>query len=110
MSDRIRKVNNLIKELVSQSISENISRDYIPTVTAVDTSRDLKHAVVWVSVINKEEEFLAELDENINTIRHDVTGKMYTKYTPLLEFKIDHSGAHAQRIEELLNGKEPKQS
>lgn len=110
MSDRIRKVNELIRELVATSIQDNISREYISTVTSVDTSRDMKNCVVWVSAMNNEEGFLAELDEKKNRIRHEVTGKMYSKFTPLIEFKIDHSGAHAQKIEELLNGKEPDQS
>jgi len=105
MSDRIRKVNELIRSLVAESLLENISREHLFTVKAVETSRDLKRATVWVSVIGSEEGFLAELKEKQHEIRHDVTGKMYSKYTPLLEFKIDRSGEYAQKIENLLNGK-----
>lgn len=102
MSNRIRKINELIRELVSASIAENISKNFFPTVTAVETARDLKSANVWVSVIDDEKGFLTELHEKKNIIQHDVTSNMYTKYTPLLSFQIDHSGEHAQRIEELL--------
>lgn len=108
MSTRIRKINELIRELVAASISENISKDYIATVTGVEASRDLKHAVVWVSVINREDDFWKELEGVKNIIRHDVTSKMYTKYTPLIDFRADHSGEYAQKIEMLLNEKEPK--
>ncbi len=105
LSDRIRKVNELIRELVAESLAENISREHLFTVKAVETTRDLRHAIVWVSVIGNEENFLAELKEYQNEIRHYVTSHMASKYTPLIEFKIDHSEAYAARIEELLSDK-----
>ena len=108
MSNRIRKINELIRELAAAAIVNNISKDYLATVKSVETTRDLKHATVWVSVINDEAGFSRELEENIKKIRHDITGKMYTKYTPLIEFRLDHSGEYAQRIETLLNEKDSK--
>ena len=107
MSDRIRKINELIRELAAEALLQNISRQHLYTVKAVEASRDLRHATVWVSVIGQEEDFMAELKENINEIRHYITGKMTSKYTPLIEFKIDRSGDYAQRIEELLNEEKP---
>ncbi len=106
MSDRIRKINELVRELSAEAISENISRDYLATVKAVETSRDLKSAIVWVSVLNNEADFLKELEEKKKVIRHQVTSKIFAKNTPLIEFKIDHSGEYAQKIEDLLNGKD----
>lgn len=105
MSDRIRKVNELIRELVAESLAENISREYLFTVKAVETTRDLKHAVVWISVMGDEDKFMDELGDHLHEIRHYVTGKMASKYTPLLEFKIDHSEEYVQHIEELLREK-----
>jgi ribosome-binding factor A len=105
MSNRIKKINELIRELVAESLAENISRSYLFTVKAVETERDLKHAVVWVSVLGDEEGFLAELKEHQKEIRHYVTGKMVSKYTPLIEFKIDRSEEYVQHIEELLREK-----
>ncbi len=104
MSERVKRVNELIRELVSSAIAQNIDKKYLPTVTAVETSRDLKSALVWVSVLKDEEGFVDQLRKEKNKIQHEVTSKMYTKYTPILTFQIDHSGEHAQRIEELLNG------
>jgi ribosome-binding factor A len=106
MSNRIRKINELIRELAAASIADNISKDFLTTVKSVETTRDLKHATVWVSVINDEAGFLKELEDNIKKIRHEITGKMYTKYTPLIEFRLDHSGEYAQRIETLLSEKD----
>jgi ribosome-binding factor A len=105
MSDRIRKVNELIRELVAESLAENISREYLFTVKAVETTRDLKHSVVWVSVMGDNDKFLDELKQHQKEVRHFVTGKMVSKYTPLIEFKIDHSEEYVQHIEELLREK-----
>ena len=105
MSDRIKKVNELIRELAAQSLAENISREYLFTVKAVETDRDLKHATVWVSVMGDADKFTTELGEHISEIRHYITSKMVSKYTPLIEFKIDHSEEYVQHIEELLREK-----
>lgn len=102
MSNRIKKINELIRELVAESLAENISREYIFTVKAVETERDLKHAIVWISVLGDEDKFLEELKDHQKEIRHFVTGKMVSKYTPLIEFKIDHSEEYVAHIEELL--------
>lgn len=108
MTKRIRKVNELIKKLAAEAIADNVSRKHIATVKAVETSRDLKHAIVWVSAMVDENGFIQELEENKSAICRQVVEKMSTKHTPVISFKIDRSGEHAQRIEELLNEKRPK--
>lgn len=105
MSDRIRKINELIRELAAEALAENISREYLFTVKAVETTRDLKHAIVWISVMGDEDKFLEELKLYQKEIRHYVTGKMASKYTPLIEFKIDRSEDYVQKIEDLLREK-----
>lgn len=106
MSERIRKVNELIREEASKAIEVNLSRDNLITVKAVETSRDLKEATIWVSVMGDADAAMKELAENKSTIQHSITSKMYSKYTPKIEFKLDHSQAYVDRIEELLHGKE----
>lgn len=106
MSNRIRKVNELVRERVSESISRNISKDFFVTVTAVETSRDMKHSTIWVSIVGNEKaekNLIKELKEKRKEIQKEVVSEMVSKYTPILEFKIDHSGEYAQRIQELLN-------
>lgn len=102
MSDRIRKINELIREEASRAITEHISRDFFITVTNIETSRDLKSSTIWVSVMSREKEAMAALQEKKSAIQHEITGKMATKYTPKIEFMVDHSLDHAMRIEELL--------
>lgn len=102
--DRIKKINELIKELVAESLSRNIDKKYLATVTAVETSRDLKKSKVWISVFNDENEFLESLQGKGTIIKNEVAKNLFLKHTPHLEFLIDHSGEYAQRIQELLDG------
>jgi ribosome-binding factor A len=101
-SDRIRKINELIREEAGRAINETVSRDYFVTVTNIETSRDLKNTTIWVSIMNDEKKAFEALIEKKSAIQHAITSKMATKYTPKIEFKIDHSLDHAMKIEELL--------
>ena len=52
MSDRMRRVNDAIREVLGVAIGElKDPRIGFVTVTGVDTSRDLSHARVYVSVL-----------------------------------------------------------
>lgn len=102
MSDRIRKINEMIREEAASAILERIGQENFITVTVVETSPDLKRSVIWVSVMGDETKALEDLNANKSEIQHAITGKMATKYTPQIEFKIDHSQDYVQKIDELL--------
>lgn len=102
MSDRIRKINELVREEASRAILEHLGPNNFVTVTAVETAPDLKNATIWVSVLTDEKMAMDELEANKSVIQHEITSKMATKYTPKITFRIDKSGEHAARIDELL--------
>jgi ribosome-binding factor A len=102
MSDRIRKINELVREEVSKAIANQIGTEDFITVTAVETSDDLKHSLIWVSVLGDEAKALADLIAHKSAIQHEVTGKMATKYTPKISFRIDHSQEYVEKIDRLL--------
>jgi ribosome-binding factor A len=56
--DRMRRVNEAVKEVLSARLAEGLKDPRIGfvTVTAVDTSPDLRHARVYVSVLGGEDE------------------------------------------------------
>lgn len=103
MSDRIRKINELIREQASLSISEILDKENFITVTAVETARDLKNATIWVSFLTDSQKGMLDLNMHKSEIQHFITGKMATKYTPKIEFKLDHSPEYVDKIERLLN-------
>ena len=102
MNDRIRKVNELIKHEVASAFKKEGVGGFV-TVQAVETARDMKHADVWVSVIGEnEEEILAEIEEKRHEVQKAVSANLTSKNVPAITFRLDHSGAYAQKIEELL--------
>ena len=55
MSDRMRRVNEAVREVLSEALPElNDPRIGFVTVTGVDTSADLRQARVFVSVLGNE--------------------------------------------------------
>ena len=75
------------------------------TVTAVDCSRDLRHAKIYVSVLGSESQRAATfegLDSVVGHLRGRVGRALRLHVAPELEFKNDTSIAHAAHIESLL--------
>lgn len=106
MSERIKKVNELIKEEISKIILEEIDdpRLKFVTITSVEATPDLRNATVWVSFFdNKEEEkLLSFLNENVYKIQGLLNKKLAMRHIPRIEFSHDNSLSYAQHIEDLL--------
>ncbi len=105
MADRIRKVNEFLRHEIAECLKAQ-DFDGLVTVKAIETGRDMKSACVWISVLGNEEEVLDEIESNKKQIQRFINTKMQTKNVPRLSFKIDRSGEHAQRIEELIRNEE----
>lgn len=105
MSDRIKKINKLIRKEVSRIIEEINTTGLFLTVKAVEADRDLRHARIWISVMGKEreKEAMAFFKEHSLLIERQVRSQMFSKYTPKLDFLIDHSEEYLNRIERLLS-------
>jgi len=55
MTERMRRVNHLVREVLADAIPElKDPRIGLVTITAVETSPDLRHARVFVSVLGGE--------------------------------------------------------
>jgi ribosome-binding factor A len=108
MADRMRRVNEAVREVVSARIAEGLRDPRIGfvTVTAVETSPDLRHARVYVSVLGSGEEraaTLAGLESAHGVIQKAVAGELRMKRTPTLQFVFDESIDRGMRITELLD-------
>ena len=105
--DRIRRVNEAVREVLSEAITTELKdpRVGFVTVTAVDTSPDLRHAHVFVSVLGDEKqraESLAGLSSSHGYLQGRVASKLRLKHTPQLDFVYDPSTERGMRISELL--------
>jgi ribosome-binding factor A len=75
------------------------------TVTAVDVTRDLRNAKVYVSMLGTESERAASLealDSMASHLRPRVGRALRLRVAPEITFKLDESVARAARIESLL--------
>ena len=107
MGHRLLRVNESVKEVVSAVIAEGLKDPRIGfvTVTGVETSPDLRHAKVFVSVLGGERERAATLDAleaSRGYLQSRVNDAMHMKRTPQLVFVYDETTDRAMRIERLL--------
>jgi ribosome-binding factor A len=108
----MRRVNEAVREVISAYISGALKDPRIGfvTVTGVETSRDLRNARVYVSVLGQEAErddALAGLRSAAGFLQAQVGRELRMKRTPTLEFVYDESVDTGMRISELLADHEP---
>jgi ribosome-binding factor A len=106
--DRMRRVNEAVREVISARIAEgfNDPRIGFVTLTSVDTSPDLRVARVYVSVLGDEtarEETLAGLESAHGLLQQAIASELRLKRTPTLQFVFDESIDRGMRISELLD-------
>jgi ribosome-binding factor A len=104
---RTDRVNALIRHELQQLIQQEVKdpRVGFATVTDVETSPDLRHARVYVSVLGADE----EADATVKALqlaraflRHQLAGRMNTRRVPELDFMRDTTLDRAMRIDALL--------
>jgi ribosome-binding factor A len=106
--DRMRRVNEAVKEVLSTHIAGDLRdpRVGFVTVTSVETSPDLRRARVYVSVLGDEEErarSLEGLEASHGYLQSQVAGELRLKRTPTLEFEYDPTTDRAMRLEQILH-------
>jgi ribosome-binding factor A len=111
MADRMRRVNEAVREVVSARLAEGLRDPRIGfvTVTSVETSPDLRHARVYVSVLGDAEQreaTMAGLESAHGVLQLAVARELRMKHTPTLEFLFDESIGRGMRITELLGDDE----
>lgn len=107
-TERMRRVNEVIREVVGEAIASELEDPRIGfvTVTAVDTSPDLRSARVFVSVLGDERErerSLAGLRASHGLLQARIASEMRIKYTPTLSFHYDDGPERGIRLARLLD-------
>jgi ribosome-binding factor A len=104
---RMRRINEVLREVVGASISGELSDPRIGfvTVTSVETSPDLRTAKVYVSVLGSDQEreaSLAALRSSHGVIQSKIAAETRMKRTPTLSFHYDETVEQGVRISRLL--------
>ena len=109
---RLDRVTQLLKEEVSLLLQRELKdpRLGFVTVTEVDTSKDLRQAKIFVSVLGGDEQWaasLSALESARGFVRNWLRQHLDLRVTPELQFRPDRSMEHAARIQALLKGLHP---
>jgi ribosome-binding factor A len=104
----MRRVNEAVREVLSARIAEGLNDPRIGfvTLTSVETSPDLRHARVYVSVLGDESartDTLAGLASAHGLLQQAIANELRLKRTPTLQFVFDESIDRGMRISELLD-------
>jgi ribosome-binding factor A len=104
----MRRVNEAVREVLSARIAEGLNDPRIGfvTLTSVETSPDLRHARVYVSVLGDEGERAETMDalQSAHGLLQKAIGQeLRMKRTPTLNFVFDESIDRGMRISELLD-------
>jgi len=103
---RMRRVNAILLEAVAEEVADlKDPRIGFVTVTGVDTSPDLRNAIVYFSVLGTDEERSSTseaLDSAASRVRTGVGHKVRLKYTPKLDFRVDESIERGMYMSNLL--------
>jgi len=110
-AERMRRVDEAMREVLSGAITQNLKDPRIGfvTVTAVETTPDLRRARVFVSVLDAEAErklTMAGLESAHGFLQKLVASELRLKYTPTLDFVYDDTAERAQRVSRLLEREE----
>jgi ribosome-binding factor A len=108
MAQRMRRVNELMREVIGSAIAAELEDPRIGfvTVTSVDTSPDLRSARVYVSVLGGEAEreaSLAGLQSSHGVLQAAIARETRIKRTPTLSFRYDDTPERGVRISRLLD-------
>ena len=106
-SDRMRRVDEAMREVLSAAITSELKdpRVGFVTVTAVETSPDLRHARVFVSVLGNQSVRRRSLDGLRSAhgyLQKRVSDELRIKHTPTLDFEYDDTADRGERITELI--------
>lgn len=109
MTWRIQRVNHLIRETISELIERQVKDPRLGgfvTVTEVATSRDLRHAKIFVSVLGDKEEArktLEGLTAASGFFRKELGMRLRLRHIPELSFCQDNSIDRGARVLELMD-------
>jgi ribosome-binding factor A len=105
---RMRRINEALREVIGEAIASELQDPRIGfvTVTAIETSSDLRSARVFVSVLGDQrqrEDTLAGLRSSHGVLQAAIAREMRLKRTPTLTFHYDDSVERAARVSRLLD-------
>jgi ribosome-binding factor A len=112
VSDRKRRVNEAIKQVLSDTIPTlKDPRIGFVTVTGVDATKDFQQATVYVSVLGPERErerTLEGLTAARGVLQASVARELRLRRTPVLAFAYDQGVERGVRLTQMIDELAPE--
>ncbi len=117
MTQRTDRVDELLRQEIGSILSREVKDPRIgfATITDVETTPDLRHARVWVSVIGPRadrDETLTALQHAMHFVRRELGTRLRLKRIPELHVRLDDSAERGTRVlhllQELEEGRAPE--
>ena len=109
----MRRVNESVRQVLSEAVPElKDPRIGFVTVTGVSTSRDLRQARVFVSVLGSDKQrttTLAGLAAAHGALQAAIARELKLKRTPQLTFEYDPSVERGVRMSKLIDELAPEE-
>lgn len=107
MSKRTEQVGDLIQQVLAEALQRDVNdpRLKLVSVTAVDVTRDLAHATVYISVLGDDAKVSAAmtaLEKAAGFLRHQIAKQCDLRITPQLHFRHDTSAAYSDKMDQLI--------
>jgi ribosome-binding factor A len=104
---RSSRVSDQIRREVADIIMNKIKHKDLGFVTVTDAkvSDDLRHATVYVSVLNIEEgdKIVKKLNSSASFVKGELGRRLKMRYVPSITFRIDESIQYGMKIDKLLD-------
>jgi ribosome-binding factor A len=110
-SNKIGRTNEDIHRVLSallRNIKDPRINQGMLSITAVDTTADLRFSKIYLSVmgLTSEKELMKGLKSASGYLRRELGSALQLRYTPELTFHLDKSIEHGANISKILNGLE----
>ena len=108
MTQRTDRIDELLRQEIGSIVSREVAdpRVGFATITKVETTPDLRHAKVWVSVIGQPQEraaTIAALGRAMPYVRHELGRTLRLKRIPDLHVELDDTAERGTRVLQLLD-------
>ena len=107
--DRLKRINELLRREIADALFRIMTEEAFDlsavTITHVQTSRNLRHARVLVSVLGHEGEhnrMLSLLRRHRTEFQARINADLVLKYTPRLSFELDTSVERGDHMLDVL--------
>jgi ribosome-binding factor A len=108
VSQRTERVDELLRQEIGSIVTRDVADPRIgfTTITSVETTADLRHAKVWVSVIGQPAErdaTIAALRRAMPFVRHELGARLRIRRIPDLHIQVDDTAERGTRVLRLLS-------